>query len=244
MRFKVSVACSRLQDSGEKSFSKKKWEKRTATATAPFPKSRASYFRFARLIRPHYTIWEPGTGLSVCDAGYPMVPRFKWNMIACENSRLSSLLDTWDISPEGTSAPQRQKFHTDDVKSIRNLPRSSIYCFSYCLRKTDKRQTVTWVNEMDLLQYRPFSWNIFFFGRGIWVLLELVRRRKQNFTIIDQERHKIEQINIWSPLTTGFIMQTLIYVISMVFLSVMRGLPLWRNVPSEEERRGTAIFAG
>ena len=97
---------------------------------------------------------------------------------------------------------------------------------------------------MDLLQYSPFSWNIFFFGRGIWVLLELVRRRKQNFTIIDQERHKIEQINIWSPLTTGFIMQTLIYVISMVFLSVMRGLPLWRNVPSEEERRGTAIFAG
>ena len=244
MRFKVSVACSRLQDSGEQSFSKKKWEKRAGAATAPFPKSRVSYFRFARLIRPHYTIWEPGTGLSVCDAGYPMVPRLKWNIIACENSRLSSLIATWDISPEGTSAPQRQKFHTDDVKAIRNLSRSSIYCFSYCLRRTDKRQTVTWVNAMDLLQYSPFSWNIFFFGRGIWVLLELVRRRKQNFTIIDQERHKIEQINIWSPLTTGFIMQTLIYVISMVFLSVMRGLPLWRNVPSEEERRGTAIFAG
>ena len=69
--------------------------------------------------------------------------------------------------------------------------------------------------------------------------------KKTNFTIIDQERHKIEQlINIWSPLTTGFIMQTLIYVISMVFLSVMRGLPLWRNVLSGEERRGTAIFAG
>ena len=46
-------------------------------------------------------------------------------MIAWENSRLSSLLATWDVSPEGTSAPQRQKFHTDDVKSIRNLPRSS-----------------------------------------------------------------------------------------------------------------------
>ena len=62
MRFKVSVACSRLQDSGEKSFSKKKWEKRAGAATAPFPKSRASYFRFAPLIRPHYTIWEPDTG--------------------------------------------------------------------------------------------------------------------------------------------------------------------------------------
>ena len=36
-------------------------------------------------------------------------------MIACENSRLSSLLATWDVSPEGTSAPQRHKLHTDDV---------------------------------------------------------------------------------------------------------------------------------
>ena len=62
------LACSWLRDSGEKSFSKKKCEKRAGAgerqhaATAPFPKSRASYFRFARLIRPHYTIWEPGTG--------------------------------------------------------------------------------------------------------------------------------------------------------------------------------------
>ena len=38
------LACSRLRDSGEKWFSKKKCEKRAA----PFPKSRASYFRFAR----------------------------------------------------------------------------------------------------------------------------------------------------------------------------------------------------
>ena len=181
-----------------------------------------------------------------------MVPRFKWNIIACENSRLSSLLATWDISPEGTSAPQRQKFHTDDVNLSGIclgvlIGRHSSYivlAIVYEGQTKGKRSHGSNVNAMDLLQYSPFSWNIFFFGRGIWVLLELVRRRKQNFTIIDQERHKIEQINIWSPLTTGFIMQTLIYVISMVFLSVMRGLPLWRNVPSEEERRGTVIFAG
>ena len=47
------LACSRLRDSGEKSFSKKKCEKRAGAgerqgATALFPKSRASYFRFAR----------------------------------------------------------------------------------------------------------------------------------------------------------------------------------------------------
>ena len=34
----------------------------------------------------------------------------------CEkNSRFSSLLAAWDVSREGTSATQRQKFHTDDV---------------------------------------------------------------------------------------------------------------------------------
>ena len=30
--------------------------------------------------------------------------------------------------------------------------------------------------------------------------------RTQNFTIIDQEKHKIKQIYIWNPTTTGFIL--------------------------------------
>ena len=54
------LACSRLQDGGEISFSKKRCEKRAGAGKRPplpFPKSRASYFRFARFkIRPHYTI--------------------------------------------------------------------------------------------------------------------------------------------------------------------------------------------
>ena len=37
-------------------------------------------------------------------------------------------------------------------------------------------------------------------------MLELIRRRTQNFTIINQDKHKIEQIYIWNPLTTAFIM--------------------------------------
>ena len=41
-----TVACSRLQDSGEKLFSKKKCEKRSGAGERP--KSRAFYFRFAR----------------------------------------------------------------------------------------------------------------------------------------------------------------------------------------------------
>ena len=45
--------------------------------------------------------------------------------VACEYSRFSFLLAAGDVSPGGTSAPQRQKFHTDDVKSVRNLVKSS-----------------------------------------------------------------------------------------------------------------------
>ena len=47
------LACSRLRDGGGKSFSNKKCEERAGAGerqgcTAPFPKSCASYFRFAR----------------------------------------------------------------------------------------------------------------------------------------------------------------------------------------------------
>ena len=51
-----------------------------------------------------------------------------------------------DVSRGGTFATQRQKFHIDDAKSVRNPVRSAnwstekFHCFSYCLRMTDKRQ--------------------------------------------------------------------------------------------------------
>ena len=36
-------------------------------------------------------------------------------MLACENIRFSSLFAPGDVSRGGTSATQRQKFHTDDA---------------------------------------------------------------------------------------------------------------------------------
>ena len=69
--------------------------------------------------------------------------------LARENSRLASVLAARDVSPWETSAPQRQKFHSDDVKSVQNLVRSSdwstwqLYCFRCCFRTADKRQTTT-----------------------------------------------------------------------------------------------------
>ena len=38
--------------------------------------------------------------------------------LACENIRLSLLFAAGDVSRGGTTATQRQKFHTDDVKSV------------------------------------------------------------------------------------------------------------------------------
>ena len=45
--------------------------------------------------------------------------------LACENIRFSSLLAAMDVPRGITSATQRQKFHTDDVKSVRNPVRSA-----------------------------------------------------------------------------------------------------------------------
>ena len=47
------------------------------------------------------------------------------DFLACENIRFSSLFAAGDVSRGGTSATQRQKFHTDDAKSVRNLVRSA-----------------------------------------------------------------------------------------------------------------------
>ena len=69
--------------------------------------------------------------------------------VICEYSRFSSLFAARDVSPGGTSAPQRQKFRTDDVKSVGNLVKSSDWSTEllYCLRMTDKRQKATKVKR-------------------------------------------------------------------------------------------------
>ena len=71
-------------------------------------------------------------------------------------SVFSSHFAAGDVSRGGTSATQRQKFHTDDVKSVRNPVRSAdwsadqLHCFSYCLRMTDKRQNATKVKSKHI----------------------------------------------------------------------------------------------
>ena len=63
------VACSRLRDGGEKSFSNKKCEKRAGAGERHFSRRHRPLSQVVRLIfallvliRSHKTIWEPGTG--------------------------------------------------------------------------------------------------------------------------------------------------------------------------------------
>ena len=69
--------------------------------------------------------------------------------LAHENIRFSSLFAAGNVLRRRTSATQRQKSYTDDVKSVRNPVISAdwsteqLHCFSYCLRMTDKRQKST-----------------------------------------------------------------------------------------------------
>ena len=59
----------------------------------------------------------------------------------CEkNSRFSSVLAAWDVSREGTSATQRQKFHTDDVNQClhnksgsHGVPNANLFNFTFLL---------------------------------------------------------------------------------------------------------------
>ena len=71
--FARTVACSRLQDSGEKSFSKRVKKKCQKRAVA-FPNRARLIFALLVLIRPYYTIWETGTGYANCDVA-SILPR-------------------------------------------------------------------------------------------------------------------------------------------------------------------------
>ena len=63
-------------------------------------------------------------------------------------------------------------------------------------------QTKDHKGQMNLLQNSQYSWNILFSRRSIWVLLKFVHRWTQTYQNWPGE-HKIEQICIWNPMTTG-----------------------------------------
>ena len=91
-----------------------------------------------------------------------------------------------------------KKFHNDNVKSVQSYCADwTILCgLSYCLRITDKSNVNT--STVNLWQNTQYLWNIFFSRRSVRVLLELIGRWTQQFSKINQEKCKIEQICIWN----------------------------------------------
>ena len=164
--------------------------------------------------------------------------RISKDKVACENSHLSLLLAARDISPGKTPVPQRRKFNTDHVKSVRNLVRSSdwqhssyiVFATVYKWQTRDNRpQRSNIINMMILLQNSQYWWNIIFFRRSIWVLLELVRRKHK--TLPKSFRRNIKPI--WNPVTD---------VIGMECLSLRWRYPSWRKIPSSEEWEEHTVF--
>ena len=68
---------------------------------------------------------SPGLSQSEMEKYFEWVIMLQRLVLAGENIRFSSLFVAGDISHGGTSATQRQKFHTDDVKSVQNPVRSA-----------------------------------------------------------------------------------------------------------------------
>ena len=94
--------------------------------------------------------------------------------LACENSRFSSLLATWDVSRGGTSATQRQKFHTNDVNQClhnisgsHGVPNTNLFNFTFLLVDFGKVlcSSTTPAKLKCFLQRRLYSTNVDCFVR-------------------------------------------------------------------------------
>ena len=62
------------------------------------------------------------------------------------------------------------------------------------------------VNTMNLLIYSPFLWNIFSLTEALEFCWSSFAKENKTNAIIDQEKHNIEEIYIWSAAITGYIM--------------------------------------
>lgn len=152
------------------------------------------------------------------------------------------------------SLPQWQKFHTDEVKFVQNLTRIELWsnwsmqelnCFSYCLRMTAKDKSPQKVkckyDESTSKQSILYLWKIFFFEKQL-NFAGVCCRRKQNSTIIIQEKHNWTNLYLQPHDYLIKVMLTLIYVIGMEFPS-LRHRPLSCERPLVARIEET-VFAG
>ena len=144
-----------------------------------------------------------------------MAPIIAGNHLACERQTFLLAHRHWGTFREEERlqlSDRNSILMTQNLSGIRSEEligrRSSfiILAIVYEWQTKDKRLQRSSVNAMNLQQNSQYLWNIVFSKSSVWVLLEFMRRWTQHFTKIDQEKLKIEQICIWNPMTTGFIM--------------------------------------
>ena len=93
-----------------------------------------------------------------------------------------------------------------------------------------------------------FTWHSetgnFFFGKRIWLLLELICRRTENFTIIDQEKHKSNKFTfrtLWLP---DLLCKHWFTSSVRNFCHLVADVTSGEKSPSGEEQGETAVFTG
>ena len=128
--------------------------------------------------------------------------------LPCQNICISLPFAAVDVSRGGTSATQRQKFHTDDVKSVRKPVRSAelstekLDCFCHCLRMTGKRQKATKVKgrreesltkQSIFVEYSVFQNKHLSFAKVRWQMNTILYQNRpedsQNWTNLYLEPH-------------------------------------------------------
>ena len=100
-------------------------------------------------------------------------------LLACENIRFSSLFAAGDVSREGMSGTQRQKFHTDDVNQCllnksgsHGVPHATLLNFAFLLVDFGK---VLCSSANELQQNSNASSREDYIPQILTVLLEILR---------------------------------------------------------------------
>ena len=100
-------------------------------------------------------------------------------MVACESIRFSSLFAAGDVSRAGTSATQRQKFHTDDANQFSHnksgshgVPKTNLSNFT-CLLVDFGKVLCSSANELQ--QISNASSREDYIPQTLTVLLEILR---------------------------------------------------------------------
>ena len=114
--------------------------------------------------------------------------------LACENSLFSTLLAAGDVPRGGTSATQRQKFHTDDVNQClhnksgsHGVPNANLFNFTFLLvnfgkdcvqLRTNSSKTQMLLLEKNIFyKYWLFYYRFLAFTFHFFSLLSVIRKQ-------------------------------------------------------------------